>query len=127
MIRHSLQYASWRNRKPLAKALKAIYGASSAEVAAAEVDRFEAGPLGSTVRRGGAELAPALGGGDPVFRLLPAGPQILYTTNFIESLHSLVRKAIRNKGHFPSDEAATKLIYLALRNITTKWRRPPKE
>jgi predicted Zn-dependent protease len=41
--------------------------------------------------------------------------------------HSQVRKAIRNKGHFPSDEAATKLIYLALRNIMAKWKRPPKE
>ena len=49
------------------------------------------------------------------------------TTNAIESLHSQVRKAIRNKGHFPSDEAATKLIYLALRNITAKWKNPPRE
>ena len=53
--------------------------------------------------------------------------KIIYTTNAIESLHSQVRKAIRNKGHFPSDEAAAKLIYLALRNIATKWKRPPKE
>lgn len=48
-------------------------------------------------------------------------------TNAIESLHSQVRKAIRNKGHFPNDEAATKLIYLALRNIEAKWKRAPKE
>jgi len=47
-------------------------------------------------------------------------------THAIESLHSQVRKAIRNKGHFPNDEAATKLIYLALRNIAAKWQRPPK-
>jgi putative transposase len=46
-------------------------------------------------------------------------------TNAIESLHSQVRKSICNKGHFPSDEAATKLIWLALRNITAKWKNPP--
>jgi transposase-like protein len=51
----------------------------------------------------------------------------LYTTNAIESLHSQVRKAIRNKGHSPSDEAATKLIHLTLRNITAKWKLLPKE
>lgn len=52
---------------------------------------------------------------------------IMPVTNAIESLHSQVRKAIRNKGHFPSDEAASKLIYLALQNIAAKWQRPPKE
>ncbi len=52
---------------------------------------------------------------------------MLYTTNAIESLRSQVRKTIRNKGHFPSDDAAIKLIYLALRQIEAKWQRPPKE
>lgn len=51
----------------------------------------------------------------------------LNPTPAIKSLHSQVRKTIRNKGHFPSDEAAIKLIYLALRNITAKWKRAPKE
>ena len=60
----------------------------------------------------------------PFFAFSPEVRKILYTTNAIESLHSQVRKAIRNKGHFPSDEAATKLIYLALRNITAKWKKP---
>ena len=52
---------------------------------------------------------------------------VLCTTNTIENLLSQVRKAIRNKGHFPSDEAAAKLIYLAPGNITAKWKNPPKE
>ncbi len=127
MIRHSLQFASWRDRKPLAKALKAIYGAPSAEAAAAELDRFEAGPWGqqyaAVVRSWRSRWEEVI----PFFAFSPRVRKILYTTNSIESLHSQVRKAIRNKGHFPSDEAATKLIYLALRNITAKWRRPPKE
>ena len=61
----------------------------------------------------------------PFFAFAAPVRQILYTTNAIESLHSGVRKAIRNKGHFPSDEAATKLIWLALRNLTAKWKNPP--
>ena len=127
LIRYSLQFASWKERKGLAKALKAIYGAASAEAAAAELDRFEAGPYGeryaavvASWRRRWEEVI-------PFFAFSPEVRKILYTTNASESLHSQVRKAIRNKGHFPSDEAATKLIYLALRNITAKWKNPPKE
>ena len=63
----------------------------------------------------------------PFFAFSPEARKILYTTNAIESLHSQIRKAIRNKGHSPSDEAATKLIYLALRNITAKWKNPPRQ
>ena len=51
--------------------------------------------------------------------------KIIYTTNAIESLNASVRKAVRNKGHFPSDLAATKLIWLALRHITENWKKPP--
>lgn len=51
--------------------------------------------------------------------------KIIYTTNAIESLHMQLRKVLKNRGHFPSDEAATKLIYLAIRNITKKWKNPP--
>ena len=58
----------------------------------------------------------------PFLAFSPQVRKILYTT-----LHSQIPKAIQKKGHFPSDEAATKLIYLALRNITAKWRKPPKE
>ena len=63
----------------------------------------------------------------PCFAFSAEVRRIIYTTNAIESLNSQVRKAVRNKGHFPSDEAATKLIYLALRNVVAKWKRPPKE
>jgi putative transposase len=51
--------------------------------------------------------------------------KIIYTTNAIESLHRLVRKAVRSHGHFPSDKAASKLIYLVLHNIEAKWTRGP--
>ncbi len=127
LIRYSMQFASWKERKALAKALKPIYAAASAEAAAAELDTFEQGSWGekypavtASWRRRWEEVI-------PFFAFSPEVRRILYTTNAIESLHSQVRKAIRNKGHFPSDEAATKLIYLALRNVTAKWKRPPKE
>lgn len=127
LIRYSMQFASWKERKALAKALKPIYSAASAETAAAELDAFEQGPWGekypavtASWRRRWEEVI-------PFFAFSPEVRRIIYTTNAIESLHSQVRKAIRNKGHFPSDEAATKLIYLALRNIAAKWKRPPKE
>lgn len=127
LIRYSMQFASWKERKALAKALKPIYSAASADAARAELDAFEDGPWGekypavtASWRRRWEEVI-------PFFAFSPEVRRIIYTTNAIESLHSQVRKAIRNKGHFPSDEAATKLIYLALKNIMAKWKRPPKE
>ena len=127
LIRYSMQFASWKERKALAKALRPIYSAVNAEAAAAELEAFAEGPWGlkyPTIvdcwRRRWEEVT-------PFFAFSPEVRRIIYTTNAIESLHSQVRKAIRNKGHFPNDEAATKLIYLALRNIEAKWRRAPKE
>ncbi len=125
LIRNSLQLASWKDRKALAKALKPIYQADHAESAEQALSDFETGPWGErfpTVaqswRRHWAHVI-------PFFAFAPEVRKIIYTTNAIESLHSGVRKSIRNKGHFPSDEAATKLIWLALRNITAKWKKPP--
>jgi transposase-like protein len=63
----------------------------------------------------------------PFFAFAPEIRKIVYTTNAIESLHMQVRKVIKNHGHFPNDEAAAKLIYLALRDITRDWKMPPRE
>jgi len=127
LLRYSMQFASWKERKAIAKALRPVYAAGSAEAAAGELAAFEAGPWGEKYpaiaqswRRNWDEVI-------PFFAFSPEVRKIIYTTNAIESLHSQVRKAIRNKGHFPSDQAATKLIYLALRAIEAKWKRPPKE
>jgi putative transposase len=125
LIRNSVQLASWKDRKALAQALKPIYQADHAEAAEQALSDFENGIWGGrfpTVaqswRRNWAQIIPFFAFAGPVRK-------IIYTTNAIESLHSGVRKSIRNKGHFPSDEAATKLIWLALRNITAKWKNPP--
>jgi transposase-like protein len=86
----------------------------------------------SRKRRGADALPEAIehwvaGHGDvsAFFAFQAAVRRIIYTTNAIKSLHSEVRKAVRGRGHFPSDEAATKLIWLALRNITTTWMKTP--
>ena len=63
----------------------------------------------------------------PVFAYPPAIRRLLYTTNAIESLHMQLRKIIKTRGHFPTDEAATKLLYLAVRNIIAKWKAAPRE
>ena len=125
LIRHTIQLASWKDRKALAQALRPIYQADQAEAAEQALSAFETGPWGErfpTVaqswRRNWAQVI-------PFFAFAAALRKIIYTTNAIESLHSGVRKSIRNKGHFPSDDAATKLIWLALRNITAKWKNPP--
>jgi putative transposase len=125
LIRYSMQFASWKERKHVAKALKPVYQAESAEQAAQRLEDFDAGEWGSKYpaiaqawRRKWEQVI-------PFFAFAPAVRRIIYTTNAIESLHSQVRKAVRNRGHFPSDKAATKLIYLALKNIAAKWKNPP--
>jgi putative transposase len=71
-------------------------------------------------------LAAGLGQGDSVLCLPGAIRRVIYTTNAIESVNARLRKIIKTRGHFPSDDAATKLIWLALRNITADWGRAAK-
>ena len=125
LIRYSMQFASWKERKALAKALRPIYAAASAEAAAQALKEFEEGPWGRKYPAVAASWHRRWSEVIPFFAFSPEVRKIIYTTNAIESLNSQVRKAVRNKGHFPSDEAAIKLIYLALRNVQAKWKRPP--
>ena len=127
LIRNSLDYASWKDRKALAAALKPIYTAPSAEAAAAELDALEAGPWGQKFPTVVATWRRAWDRVIPFFAFSPAVRRVIYTTNAIESLHSRLRKIIKTRGHFPSDDAATKLLWLALRNVTADWGRAAKE
>lgn len=127
LIRNSLDYASWKDRKPLAAALKPIYTAASAEAAAAAMDEFEGGSWGQKFPTVVAAWRRAWDRVIPFFAFPPAVRRVIYTTNAIESLHSQLRKIIKTRGHFPGDDAATKLLWLALRNITTDWGRAAKE
>ena len=127
LIRNSLDFASWKDRKALAAAFKPIYTAPSAEAAAAELDALEAGPWGKRFPTVVATWRRAWDRVIPFFAFSPAVRRVIYTTNAIESLHSRLRKIIKTRGHFPSDDAATKLLWLALRNITADWGRAAKE
>jgi transposase-like protein len=124
LIRHSLEYAATKDRKGLADALRPIYTAASAEAAEAELDAFEQSPWGRKFptivpawRRAWDKII-------PFFAFPPAVRKLIYTTNAIESVNARLRKIIKTRGHFPTDEAASKLIWLALRNITAEWSRP---
>jgi putative transposase len=117
LIRNSLSYAGWKDRPALAKALRPIYQAINADAAAAELDVFERSTLGRKLPMVVAAWRRAWDRVIPFFAFGPAVRRLIYTTNAIESLHAGLRKIIKSRGHFPSDEAATKLIWLALSNI----------
>ena len=123
LIRNSLDYATWKDRKQLAAAIKPIYTATSAEAAQAELDAFEHGPWGQKFPTVVAAWRRAWDRVIPFFAFPPAVRRVIYTTNAIESINARLRKIIKTRGHFPSDEAASKLIWLALRNITADWGR----
>ena len=123
LIRNSLDYASWKDRKALAAAIKPIYTAPSAEAAQAELDAFEHGDWGKKFPTVVASWRRAWDRVIPFFAFPPDVRRVIYTTNAIESVNARLRKIIKTRGHFPSDDAATKLIWLALRNITKDWGR----
>ena len=124
LIRNSLEYASWKERKALAAALREIYRASTADDGRAALEAFAQGPYGQRFpmivtmwRRAWPHVVP--------FYAFPLDVRrILYTTNALESVHARIRKIIKTRGLFPSDDAATKLIWLALRNATQRWTLP---
>ena len=126
LIRSSLDYASWKDRKPLAAAIKLVYTAPSAEAAAAELDDFEASAWGQKFPTVVAAWRRAWDRVIPFFAFPPQVRRVIYTTNAIESINAQLRKIIKSRGHFPSDDAASKLLWLALRNITADWGRAAK-
>jgi len=127
LIRNSLDYANWKDRKALAAAIKPLYTAPTAEAAEAALDAFEAGDWGQRFPTVVAAWRRAWTRVVPFFAFPPDVRRVIYTTNAIESVHARLRKIIKTRGHFPSDEAATKLIWLALRNITADWSRASRD
>ena len=100
--------------------------APSAEAAGAALDAFERGPWGRKFPTVVASWRRAWTHVIPFLAFPPDVRRVIYTTNALESVHAQLRKIIKTRGHFPNDEAATKLIWLALRNITAKWERGPR-
>ena len=126
LIRHSLDFANWKERQPLAKALRPIYAAPHAEAALAALDTFATSPWGVRFPTVVASWRRAWTHVIPFFAFPPDVRRVIYTTNALESVHARVRKIIKTRGHFPTDDAATKLIWLALRNITAEWVLPTR-
>ncbi len=123
LLRNSLEFANWKQRKPLAMALRTIYTAASADAAMAALDEFERSAWGQRFPTVVASWRRAWAHVIPFFAFAPEIRRVIYTTNALESLNARVRKIIKTRGHFPNDDAATKLIWLALRNISAAWSR----
>lgn len=125
LLRYSLHFAGWKERRQLAAALQLIYRAPTAEEAWHQLEDFAAGDWGQKFPMVVESWKKNWEHIIPFFAFPDFVRKIIYTTNAIEALHSRVRKAVQLRGHFPSDEAATKLIWLVLRNVASKWGRPP--
>lgn len=123
MVRNSMRFVSWKDRKVLARDLKQVYRAGSEKQAFANLETFERkwntkyASVGKMWRRNWERLTPFLA-------YPPEVRRVIYTTNAIESLNSMLRKVTQNRGSFPSDEACAKIMYLALKNVAEKWNRP---
>ena len=124
LLRHSLDYANWKERKALAAALRPIYTAPSADAAGAALDTFERSAWAARFPTVVASWRRAWTHVIPFFAFPPEIRRVIYTTNALESVHAQLRKIIKTRGHFPTDDAATKLLWLALRNITRRWTMP---
>lgn len=127
LMRNSLAYVSWQDRKAVAAALKDIYRAATPEAAEAALAAFEASALGQKYptivpawRRAWPEVV-------PFFAFAPAVRKLLYTTNAIEALNAKLRRAVRARGHFPTEDAATKLLFMVLHQQQKAWIMPARE
>jgi putative transposase len=127
LLRNSLDFASWKDRKDLARELKSIYGAIDDKAAEAALATFESGFWGRKFPAVGQIWRRAWEQVIPFFAFPKDVRRIIYTTNAIEALNSKLRRAVRARGHFPSDEAATKLLYLVLNRSEKEWKMPPRE
>src|SRR4051812_46991115 len=122
LIRASLRYVNYRDKKKVATALRPIYTAANADEALAELDRFDA----EWAQRYPAAVHAWRASWEHVIPFLSLPDELrraVYTTNTIEGLHRQIRKAIKTRGHFPDQQAATKLIYLAIIKADSKWQR----
>ena len=120
LIRNSLDYAGWKDRKLVAQALRPIYTAVSEAAASDELDAFAKGPWGLKYPSIVQSWTRAWEHVTPFFVFPPDIRRVIYTTNAIESLNMQLRKIIKTRGHFPNDESAIKLLWLALRNVLNK-------
>jgi len=126
MVRNSLHFVPWKMQKEVAADLKLIYTSSTVELAEQMLTEFEKKwdkdyqSIGLSWRRNWARVI-------PFFDYPPEIRKVIYTTNAIESINMSLRKVTKTRSSFPTDEAVTKLFYLALRNISKKWTMPIRD
>ncbi|MGF6303010.1 putative transposase [Paraburkholderia sp. WC7.3d] len=126
MVRNSLNFVPWKIQQEVAADLKTIYTSSTVELAEQMLGVFEARwdkdypSIGQSWRRNWARVI-------PFFDYPPEIRKVIYTTNAIESINMSLRKVIKTRSSFPTDEAVTKLFYLALNNISKKWTMPIRD
>ena len=120
LIRASMRFVSYGDRKAVAAALRPIYTAANEDAALAALAEFADSPLGRKYPAAVATWENAWDRFTPFLAFGPALRKVIYTTNAIESLNYQLRKIIKNRGHFPNDAAAVKLLWLAIRNIEDK-------
>lgn len=117
LIRASMRFVSYSDRKAVAAALRPIYTAATEAAAATELDAFEASKWGKKYPAAVTTWRTAWERFVPFLEFAPEVRKIIYTTNSIESLNYQLRKIIKNRGHFPNDDAVVKLLWLAIRDI----------
>jgi len=123
LVRHSLNFVSWKDRKAVAADLRGIYTAATSDEAEALLTPFETQwnahypQIAKSWRANWSRIM-------PFFSYTPEIRKVIYTTNAIESVNFSLRKLIKTRGAFPNDEAAIKLLYLGLRNISQRWTMP---
>lgn len=119
LIRASMRFCSWKDRRAIVKALRPIYTATNADTAAAEMDDFEAewGDRYPGIVRAWRQSWEQF---IPFLRFPPEIRKVVYTTNLVESINYQLRKVTKTRGHFPTDQSALKLLRLAARNIANK-------
>ena len=127
LLRHSLDFVSFKDRKLVATALKGIYRAVDTVAAEAALTAFEAGPWGRKYAAIGQIWRRAWGEVVPFYAFHVDVRRLLYTTNAIEALNAKLRRAVRARGHFPTDEAALKLLFLVLNRAEKEWIMPTRE
>ena len=119
MVRAGLNYVTWQDRKKVAADLRSVYKAATADEAERQLSEFQVKwPKYPAIARLWREQWERV---IPFFALPEEVRKIVYTTNAVESLHMSLRKIIKTRGSFPSEEAAIKLLYLALSKVIAKW------
>jgi len=126
MVRNSLKYVPFKDRKVVATGLKAIYTAPSEQAASEELERFAEAwdSKYPTISRSWRSRWPEV---IPFFKFPEVIRKVIYTTNAIESVNYTIRKVTKNRQSFPNTEAAEKLVFMALQNISKKWTMPLRD